>query len=125
MTAKARMKKALRDPPIGYPVAMDEYDSTQEDYMQYGDDYNKFKALIVYNVSTSDASFFADNEVKKETTYFQVHIYSIKNFNENTLIKEIRTRIMAAGFGYPNKEIDTVDDGIRHICLTTNITQGE
>lgn len=80
---------------------------------------------IIYNLSSQNASGFADDMPMEDISYVQVHIYLPLNINPKLIKKEVKSRLFKAGFSYPRLVLDTreEDAGMRHICFETNITE--
>lgn len=98
---------------------------------------NRADRFIIYNLAHEEASGFSDNHPRRETSYWQVHIYLPETQNPSAIKKQVKSLLSDAGFSYPEVVLDVLEQDVtsntgeegmetsgrkRHICLETNIT---
>ena len=110
MTLNKRIITTLSS--LGYPV----------DFGKHEGDSDKY---IVFNIVDERGDHFADDAPQAETGYIQVHFFAHKDFNHNTVKKNIKNLLFNAGFTYPRVQTLYEDDTkLFHLIFETEYTGG-
>lgn len=97
---------ALKDAlvPFGLPLERSIYQGMEKKY-------------ITYNYSTIPMDY-SDDAPERERYLIQVHIFAPLKENINSLVRDIKSALFAAGFSYP-ESIPASTANERHIVLET------
>jgi hypothetical protein len=100
--------------PLGYPVEFITYTG-------------KDKTYITFNCTDDRGEIFVDNKPIIDTVSMQIHLFIPNKVNYMKLKKQIRTKLINAGFTYPEITI-LADDDINHLvfeCEYSGISETE
>ncbi len=107
MTALAAIKAALSD--LGIPMAPDVYTGSSTKY-------------ITYNIADDHGADFGDDKPLRAVVSVQVHYCQPIGLSYNSIKKQIRNKLFAADFTFP--EVTQLnDETTRHIIFECEYTE--
>lgn len=102
--------------PLGYPVEPITYTGIEKIY-------------ITFNYADDRGEVFADDMPIVDVAYMQIHLYVPFETNYMTIKKQIRSKLLAAGFTYPDittmSENDTKINHIIFECIISGKSETE